>query len=473
MILSKSKNVSGFFREYHNWNWDEGDIWEHGGDIDYVGYPNNEMKFAPSEAGGGSWNFDQFYTNCKDNGVAVYPVIQGSVKWLHGGIDFPRSNKPVDEDTASTTNPNSYEAKAHHMYQFAARYGSNAIDDNLLTLASDQPRNSGLGLIKYMEDWNEQDATWHGADGYFSPEEYAAMSSAGYDGHENSMTHGSGTFGIKNADPNMKFVMGGIWELNLQYVKDMDSWYKENRNDGKFVPDVINVHDYAWNTDDTQPALSPEADDFKGNLEEFTSWRDQNYPEKEVWMTEFGWDTHPLSRLRTPILGDFDQEEVQGQWLVRAYLLLSAAGVDRASMFMLRNTNESSSVQFSNCGLTSSKSMGWIPKTSWYYVYTLKNTLTNMRFVEEERTGNPSVTVYKFKDLSSNRGAYVVWCPTSEGKTVSGYTLNISESATKAIKISLKDGDTNGISTMHSISANTVKVNVSESPIFIVVDNID
>src|SRR5690606_30684832 len=36
----------GFIREYHNWAWDEGD-----GDRDYPGFPNNQIRFAPSNPG--------------------------------------------------------------------------------------------------------------------------------------------------------------------------------------------------------------------------------------------------------------------------------------------------------------------------------------------------------------------------------------------------------------------------------------
>ena len=464
--------VGTFIREYHNWNWDEGDIWEHGGNRNYKGYPNNTMKFAPSEAGGGEWNFDEFYLQCKEAGIAVYPVLMGAVKWLNDSLNFNLHHKPVDQTGAVTTDPDSYQAKAHYMFQFAARYGSTKVPDSLLTLAPSQPRNSGLCLIDYLEDWNEQDANWHGPGAYFSPEEYAAMSSANYDGHCNTMNQGTGTFGIKNADPNMKFVMGGIWELNLQYIKDMERWYKKNRNDGKFVPDVINVHDYAWGSDSTKRTLSPEEENWRGQLEEITRWRDENYPEKEVWINEFGYDTHEGSKLSVPSIPGFNKYEVQGVWLVRAYLAFSAAGVDRACMYMLRNVDENNSEQFSNCGFTFSKKLDYHRKVSWYYVHTLKETLAGMRFDGDKISQHPDVLIYKFKSVDAKNGAYVVWCPTSEGITVENFQLNFDSSTAVAVLIKLINNSKEGCSEKLKISGNSVTINVGEKPVFILVNNI-
>src|SRR5690606_39965921 len=58
--------------------------------------------------------------------------------------EFRSSNKPLDRPGLSPTDPNSYQAKAHYMYQFAARYGSTKVDEGKLTLAPDQEKKSGL-----------------------------------------------------------------------------------------------------------------------------------------------------------------------------------------------------------------------------------------------------------------------------------------------------------------------------------------
>jgi hypothetical protein len=73
-------------------------------------------------AGGGGWNFDDYYAKLKNAGVTVAPAIKGSVDWL----SKDRNHKPVaqGEDAAS---PSSYKAHADHLFQFAARYGSTKV----------------------------------------------------------------------------------------------------------------------------------------------------------------------------------------------------------------------------------------------------------------------------------------------------------------------------------------------------------
>ncbi len=461
--------VAGFIREYHNWGWDEGDIWSGGGNWNYSPYPNNKMRFAPSEAGAGGWNFDNYYRNTKNRNLILSPVIQGAPAWLQGKKDFPNDFKPLDEEGADSRDPNSYEKKANHMYQFAARYGSTYVADSKLQLAKDQPRQSGLGVLKYVEDYNEQDKDWKGPQGQFSAEEYAAMISADYDGHCNTMHQGTGNFGVKNADPRMKLVMGGLSKLDLDYIIAMKKWFEKNRADKKFAADVINVHDYAFF--EKGPALSPEEHKFKEKLLRFTNYRDTYLKGKEVWISEFGWDTNPKSVLRVPAVGPFDAQEVQGQWLVRAYLAFAAARVDRAIMFMLRDVNPEDSTQFSTCGLTAKKD-DWTPKKSWYYVYTLKNTLTNMVYLGEETSADPNVLIYKFKDAVTSSGAYVLWAKTKKNYTVKNYKLKLKGAPKNATKIELEPGEINGKSSALAITNGQVSVDISERPVFVKVDHI-
>lgn len=460
----------GFIREYHNWHWDE----NLGASGSYQGYPKNHIKWAPSAIK--PWDFDKFYSSVKEAGLEISPCIQGSPKWLQGSTDYPRFDKPLDEANAPSTRPDSYEAKAHYMYQYAARYGSTQVKDEYLTLAPDQPRHSGLGLVKYIEDWNEQDGYWNGPNGKFTPQEYAAMASANYDGHANTMKGGSGTFGVKNADPNMKFVMAGLAFRELDYVKKMNNWFIYNRSDRKFAADVINVHNYAWRTPSLTwraggPALSPEAANFRGVMEEWIRFRDQFMPHVEIWVSEFGWDTHPESPLCPPVIEPFDIQEVQGQWIVRAYLAYAAAGVDRAQMFMLRDVNPDDPTHFSTSGLVGPKG-NWYPKKSWYYVSTLKKTLTNMVYAGEVKASDPNILIYKFKDVSGSKGAYAVWAKTTSNYTVNNFQLTLSGNPKSAKLVEMVPGDDDGVKKDLSISGNKVTVNVSERPIFILVDKI-
>ncbi|BBH24110.1 hypothetical protein Back11_54550 [Paenibacillus baekrokdamisoli] len=465
--LDKMK-VAGFVREYHNWQWDEGDIWPFGTiATGYPGYPNNQNKFAPSYAGGG-WNFDSYYSGLKNAGITAVPVYTCSVSWLTlGNCDKPIKNGSGRDPLL----PASYIEHADHMFQVAARYGSTAVADNKLKLASGQPRSTGLNTIQYYEDWNEQDAWWAGRNVYFNPYEYAAMASADYDGHQGTM---GTTVGIKNADPNAKMVMGGLAEPSLSIIRAIKFWADFKR--GGSVPfDAINIHHYSTNgTNQTSgtTGISPEADNLVQKLKAYTDYRDRYMQGKEVWISEFGYDTNQGSPVHAPIIGTTSQYETQANWLVRSYLAAAAAGISKAAMFMLRDTDASSSQQFASSGLVSSQATGQTPKISWYYVYTLKNQLTGMRYAGEQASGNSNVKIYKFKSATGSNGGYVLWCPTANNTTVSNYQLSLTTAASTASKVTLTDGNTNGVSSALSIAANKVTVNVSEKPVFVLVNDI-
>lgn len=74
-----------------------------------------------------------------------------------------------------------------------------------------------------------------------------------------------------------------------------------------------------------------------------------------MWLTEFGYDTSPRSPNLAPAYGSFDAEDVQGMWLIRTYMYLAAARIDRAHMFMLANVVDDGGTKFQTSGLTQDK----------------------------------------------------------------------------------------------------------------------
>lgn len=453
----------GNVREYHNWSWTEGN-----GDPGYPGYPNNQNSFSLFS---GYWNWDTYYSTLKSNGVFGYPVIQGGVAWLNN------SAAPPVEANADTSAPASYVAHADNMFQYAARYGSVKVADNLLKLASDQTRLSGLDTIHYIEDWNEQDAWWilPNNQPIFTPAVYAAMASADYDGDQGRMPK---TVGIKNADPNMKMVMGGlsgqgqtidVWESGIEsYLDGIRTWAAAHRG-GSFPADGINVHHYSFGANNA--AVSPEDDGVKNALAKLVAYRDTNLPGKEIWITEFGYDTDATSPLHAPALGANSAEIVQGQWIVRSYLAALAAGFDRAFLYVLRDDCTSNcSTQFSTAGITGVKG-DWTPKPAFYFIATMRARLASFAWLGEQSSGNANVTVYKVKDPSSAKGAYIVWAPTSKAQTVSGYALSIGNAAT-ATEVTLADQQMQGTEKTLTPSGGNVTFDVTETPTIILVDSI-
>lgn len=438
----------GWVREYHNWSWDAGD-----GAPGAGAYPDNRLAFNPSFAGGGGWNFDDFYRKLKAAGLTVCPAIQGSVSWL----TKDQNAKPI-EAGADASDPATYRAHADEMFQFVARYGSRKVADSRLKLAPNQPRLSGLNLVRYYENANEPDAWWHGRSGYSTPFELAARCSADYDGDQGKMGAG---LGVKTADPNAQMVIGGLAGLNLNFIRAMKAWADWNRG-GSFPSDVLNVHHYSNNgAGPAQVGISPEADGLEKQLRELVAYRNRELPGKELWFTEFGYDTHPASVQRAPVVGTAGAEETQARWIVRSFLAAAAAGVDRAAQYMLRDVNPTDATQYSTAGLVTQKGE-WKPKTAWYYTATLKNRLSGMRFAGEAPSGSPKVRVLRFAS-DAGKTAFVVWCPTSDDSRVANFSLSVGRAA-KATRVTLENGQTSGMAAPLAVQKGAVTLEASEKP---------
>lgn len=455
-------------REYHNWSWDAGSVAS-----GVYAYPDNLYKFAPSYAGGGSWNFDSFYAAMSAGDVTVSPSLKGAPTGTPDWLASSAYNTPravPDNAGYPSDDARAYAAHADYLYQYAARYGSTAVDDANLRLASGQPRSTGLGTLQYIEDWNEQNNDWSTRKDYFTPYEYAAMLSADYDGHEGQL---GDTFGVKNADPDMKLALSGLAGVDLSYLGAVRLWAEHNRSDGSFPADAINFHVYC-HTDNKTAGVSPEACGLKEIAEAGVLYRDTYLPGKEVWISEFGYDTHPSSVQRAPAIGvTASAYEVQGEWLVRSYLALAAAGVDKSMQFMLRDADTNNSGKYSSSGVVGMQAAGYPKKIAWYYIYTLRHVLTGMRYLDEQASGNANVMIYKFKSATDGSGVYAIWSPTGNGTTVSGYELALAGSPTTAELVEMQNGDTDGVATSLSIGGGSVTVDVSERPVFVKVDDIE
>lgn len=459
--LDKLKCV-GSIREYHPWQWDEGN-----GNASYPGYPNNQFAWAPSWVSGANWgwDFDATYKSFYDAGYDLSPCLQQTAHYMLGNstnID----QKPISLND-DPTDPQSYEEHARYMYQFTARYGSATLPASSLMLKPGQAQNTGLGYIKYIENWNEGDKWWRGRDAYISPYEMGAMCSADYDGHEGTMGAG---YGAKNADPNIQFVMGGLTILGLDYIKGMKLWSDYHRTSG-FPADVLNFHHYSNSSGGQDAAMkdgiSPEDDSLKYKLKEIVEYRDRYLPGKEIWLSEFGYDTNPNSPQGAKAIGQNDVFEVQAQWLVRSYLEIAAAGVDRAHVYFFADLNAKNPNKFNSSGLVNEKWNSYQPKTSWYYIYTMKKALKGYRFDSEIPSGNPAVNIYKFINSATSTSIYAAWCNTSEDKHISNFAFN-AFGAQGATLLSFVPNDTVAAEQQLPLDANGfANIALSERPVFV------
>jgi hypothetical protein len=328
-----------------------------------------------------------------------------------------------------------------------------------------------LGYCNWIELGNEPNG--EGDDG-FTPYQLAALTSCAIDGHNQTVTSKSGSLvGAKIADPNMKIAVAGLAGIQTRYTKALAFWLEHNRAGGDIGIDAFNVHTYcrksiSYNGYAVEVGVSPEEADLEGQLRDILEFRDKYYPNVEVWLTEFGWDTNQSYQTEgsSHAYGQFTGREVQGIWLVRAYMILAKIGVDRAAMYMCYDIgDDASSVgKYGTSGVISSKGE---KKESFYYIYTLRDTTKGMRFIEEIDSGNKDVWIYKFADDNGNV-CYSLWCPTMDDIRVDDFALNI-EGADNATLIEMEYGVESGTKTELTVKDGTVTVDVSEKPIFVTV----
>ncbi len=531
-------NALGFVRcyqhEYFNWGYaTEG----------HPSYPNDQYEFGPTHVP--MYDHDFLYQGLQDLGIGVNaamhhqmpsmatfayhnndPSFTAATAVNQGLVDpfkllhvvhrkpFDESIYPIVPDMVVDM-PEAYIEYADMMYQFSARYGFPGTTNNLKVAPTNFAR-SGLGQVQYVENWNEPDKWWHYflVDGlpfldpaieeelaYFSPYEFAAKSSAEIDGHgetngvenivtarfPNGVPAGASPLGLKNSNGNMKFVMGGISEINIKWVRAMKFWFEHHRPDIGFPFDVINFHDYSNDGANGAPlgthALSPEEDNVRQKLEEVVDYRNRYLPGVEVWQSEFGYDTNPNSpQSANPALYCSNPNdaacmatfrEIQAQWNVRGFLELAAAGVDRAMVFNMRDDSpETSWGLYETSGLCTFAGDNYQPKEAWYYIAAMKNTLTGLTYDPSYVHNDPAVRVYRFVDNCNapTKEVYAVWSPTAvtadDSPVISNYTLPITANATQ---VKLNFGDMDGVRTALIPAGGNIQVDVSERPKFIVV----
>jgi hypothetical protein len=181
--------------------------------------------------------------------------------------------------------------------------------------------------------------------------------------------------GVRRGDPAIRIA---TCAANLgpsgRYSKSVDCLA-----DVRDLYDVINIHVYAevepWPTWRRSYPEDP-ATKFLENIRHVLTWRAQNVPEKEVWLTEFGWDA---STQAAPATGTFSKwignsETEQAQWIVRAWMLCAMIGLDRAYLYFF-NDDDVPHVHGSS-GLTRK----FQPKPSYYAAAWLQRSLGDYRF---------------------------------------------------------------------------------------------
>jgi len=488
--------IVGNVREYHPWVFTE---WTTGSISDENGNVNDSIKsMNPQATFVDSWYvFDDYYKNMSERGIEVTICVHGTM----GDRQRPDYQDP---DGTRSEYPSSYLGHAQSMFQLAARYGSNKnVDPGIVRVAAGTEKKIGLGYVQYFENFNEP------FNAGFTGKQFAAMLSADYDGHMGTL---GSDVGVKAADPNAKVVFGGSYvtwfnitadgRFNDAFIVDMMAWFGANRTleqwkaahggsaEGyvKYPFDVISVHGYSW--DDSGNGISAEESRYYEKFKTFVDSCETAFPEKELFFSEFGWDTstNSTNRASTPGLSTL---ETQGRWLVREFLLAAAAGLDRARQFMMPDAGNDpdNPAWFGTSGMIHGIQGSDNFKPSWYYVGTMRNVLKDASMNDIEILSDGGWTAgggsqwvsetngpwaLRFGSLSSTDQIFALWLPTSlgdlNGENRQDYAITVPAGYKHATLVTLEDKVRWGVQSDISsrIQNGSLTVSITEKPIFVI-----
>jgi len=265
--------------------------------------------------------------------------------------------------------------------------------------------------------------------------------------------------GVRAGDPKMKIatcaVMTGKpdqWSKPMSAIAGLEELY-----------DVLNVHSYAFKEKWPTWRRSHPEDSTINYLKEVQSvidWRNQHAPGKQIWLTEFGYD----SSTKVPE-GEWKKwvgvtDEQQAQYTVRSFLSLSAMDIDRAYLYFFNDKDEAKLHAAS--GIT----RDFKPKPSFHAMAHLYKSLGDYRFARAVIKKDGEVYCFEYESpANAKEKIYVAWSPTN-GQKPSARTLPIDATHIKAIEQTpLAAGEATPVK--WKAAADGVEVEVGESPVFI------
>lgn len=391
------------YRIFSMWEWFEAEV--------------GHFRFEPTTRGNG--NYDTFLADLKRRGVRPILTLNTCPEWMRREYGADAGNaleyRPVKAG-ADPAKPESYREIARACWQITARYGTKTwpasalLVDTVSQWGGSWPANkklSGLNLLYGLEVWNEPDKWWKkGTPNYFEPEQYAAMLSACYDGHEGRLGPG---YGVKGADPTMQVLMAGLTNFDTTYLKRMIVWCKNNRQDHRFPADVVNFHHYCNEHgglfEGFTVGVAPETDRLYEKLSATTAFSQRHLPGKPVWLTETGYDTDSSSVQRAQIYGPYSRVQVQGVWVLRTYLEAMRAGVSVVDVYNLIDEHRPEAGLFQSSGLATGEPDGMRPKQSWKIVSDFITALDDARLKADLST--PGLRLLYFE--GSRRKFFIAW----------------------------------------------------------------
>ncbi|MDP7303260.1 MAG: hypothetical protein QGG09_09175 [Pirellulaceae bacterium] len=278
--------------------------------------------------------------------------------------------------------------------------------------------------------------------------------------------------GIRAADPAVKIVTA---TARANSADDYSKSLQETFSSAAIKPlyDVINLHTYAAKP--KAPGRSPwdrsypedPTLDYLKNVDDTISWRDKNASGKEIWITEFGYDSCTPQAMKSR-KGWFKKlnwtgvnDLQQAQYTVRSLFCFAERDVERAYIYFFNDKDEASVHAAS--GLT----RNFVPKPSFWAVKHVYETLGDYRFSRVVSKDAGKVFVYEFAHGSkANRRIWVVWSPTGSGRSQEITLRNLPGAVASVNRMPTTKQPAKAVK--WTGGTNTVSLVVSESPTYLI-----
>lgn len=267
--------------------------------------------------------------------------------------------------------------------------------------------------------------------------------------------------GVRDGDPKLTILTctadvgeSDAWSMPLETFKDAGELY-----------DVINIHKYAllqgWPTWERTFPEDPRID-YAGILQRSIDWRNEHAPDKQVWITEFGFDA---STKPPPAEGTFkdwkDSTDLQqAQWIVRSFLFFADLDLDRAYLYW---ANDADTPSFhASSGVT----RNFEPKMSYWAMRHLYQSLGDYRLARAVEKTAGEAWVFEFAhEKDPQRLIWVAWSPTGSDREATR-KLALPGKVIKAERMPTEGHQDTGVEVKQAADG-SAEVLLTESPLYL------
>lgn len=265
--------------------------------------------------------------------------------------------------------------------------------------------------------------------------------------------------GVREADPKLKILTCTTeagetdgWSMPTDLFKDTPELY-----------DVLNVHKYALKShwpafERTYPENS--SVNYPATIQKTIDWRDANAPDKEVWITEFGYDASTKEPAPDNAQWKDSTDLQQAQWIIRSFLVFSGMDLDRAYLYWF---NDSDTPSFH---AASGVTRNFVPKPSYWAMKHLYASLGDYRFSRAVEQNPEGAWVFEYvngKDASDV--VVVAWSATGDDRTLD-HPLQLTGKLVKAERMPTTENEDTTVK-LAPANDGRVTAQLTESPLYV------